>query len=364
MQSTCRVRTRPRRPMHLAVKLRAPVPSPLLATFWRFACERQATFFRRISGQPPPWTNDPIIETYRFTNVYRALDRVSQFLIQHVIYNPALPQASDEVVFRILLFKLFNKIETWQLLEGQHGPLQIGTFDQNALATTLDRARASGVSVYSAAYIMPSTAILGEKVKHRGHLKLLDTLIRDRVADRLQEAASLGDTFALLKSYPTLGNFLAYQLAIDLNYSEVLQHSEDEFVVPGPGASDGIRKCFSDLGSYTEADVIKWVADRQEIDTHSLGLQLPTLFGRRLHLIDIQNLFCEVSKYTRVSHPEVSGSSGRVRIKQVYRPMNAPYGLVFPPKWDLNDRIPQSLRHDGRRHSNADLWTGVRYGTE
>src|SRR6266404_9162526 len=82
--------------------------------YWRFAAERQRVFHLRAAGAPPPWTADPVLSRHKFTNVYRAADRVSQYLIRDVIY--AGPEDLDEVVFRVLLFKVFNRIETWELL--------------------------------------------------------------------------------------------------------------------------------------------------------------------------------------------------------------------------------------------------------
>ena len=67
-------------------------------------------YLRRLGGTAPPWTDDPILRDHRFTNAYRAADRVSQFLIREVIYGEGAPQTTEDVVFRILLFKLFNKI--------------------------------------------------------------------------------------------------------------------------------------------------------------------------------------------------------------------------------------------------------------
>ena len=90
-------------------------------TFWKFATERQEVFFRKMGGSAPPWTDDPIIERYKFTNAYRASDRVSQYIIRNVIYEGA--QSVPEVFFRIILFKLFNKIETWELLKSRLGPI-------------------------------------------------------------------------------------------------------------------------------------------------------------------------------------------------------------------------------------------------
>src|SRR5690606_34095799 len=82
-------------------------PTVVYDTYWKFAAVRQEAFFNRLEGNPYPWTTDPIIKRYKFTNVYRAADRVSQYLIKHVIYNENLPGSPKETLFRILLFKLF-----------------------------------------------------------------------------------------------------------------------------------------------------------------------------------------------------------------------------------------------------------------
>ena len=84
---------------------------PLLA----FRGRRQAAFFRRYLGEPAPWSGDEILQTYKFTNAYRASDRVSQYLIRNVIYRGS--SATHEVFFRTILFKLFNKIEHLGLLK-------------------------------------------------------------------------------------------------------------------------------------------------------------------------------------------------------------------------------------------------------
>ena len=89
-------------------------PSKVFDTYWRFAAERQEIFFRRLAGAPPPWTADPILREFKFTNAYRASDRVSQYLIRRVIYPG--DQNPDELIFRILVFEMFNRIETWELL--------------------------------------------------------------------------------------------------------------------------------------------------------------------------------------------------------------------------------------------------------
>jgi hypothetical protein len=157
---------------------------------------------------------------------------------------------------------------------------------------------------------------------------------------RIADAGGMRQAFEILRSFPAFGDFLAYQILIDLNYSASLNFDEMEFVVPGPGARDGIRKCFGVAAHGIEAEIIRYMAGTQEEHFGRLGLSFTTLGGRRLQLIDCQNLFCEVDKYARVAHPEVAGVSGRTRIKQAYRHDAARLTAWFPPKWAINDKLP------------------------
>ena len=124
-------------------------------SLWHFAVQRQDIFFRRLRREPPPWTNDTVIAKYKFTNAYRASDRVSQYLIRHVIYRSDLPDSPREVFFRILLFKLFNRIDTWKLLERSLGPITFEDYDFTHYDAVLTEEMKNGGRIYSAAYIMP-----------------------------------------------------------------------------------------------------------------------------------------------------------------------------------------------------------------
>jgi thymidylate kinase len=321
-------------------------PSEVYETYWRFAAERQAIFFRRLGGVVP-LTADPILAKHKFCNAYRASDRVSQYLIRNVIYRH--DQSPREIVFRAMLFKLFNKIETWELLERALGTPRHAEFDLERYAAVFDRALEAGRAVYSGAYIMPSgSGDYEDPRKHRSHLRLLQRMMQDRLPQRIAECRSMRQAFELVLSYPMIGEFLAYQYVTDINYSTVTNFTETEFVVPGPGARDGIRKCFKSLGGLSEADIIRWVAEHQEQEFERLGVEFRTLWGRPLQLIDCQNLFCEVDKYARLAHPHVKGISGRTRIKQTYRPNPSPVAFWYPPKWGINEVVEQTQRDAGR----------------
>jgi hypothetical protein len=242
----------------------------------------------------------------------------------------------------VLLFKVFNRIETWELIESAVGTVDLSTFKPATIAPVLERELANGRRIYSAAYIMPTGG--RRERKHIAHLELLTSMVRDRLYDSLLSARSMRGAYELLLGYKMVGPFLAYQWITDLNYSPHLSFDEMEFVMPGPGARDGLAKCFVDLGEWTEADAIRWVAGEQENQFERLEIDFASLWGRRLQLIDCQNLFCEVDKYARVRHPEITGRTGRQRIKQRFRSDPRPIEYFYPPKWGLE---PSPLPPEG-----------------
>ena len=226
---------------------------------------------------------------------------MSQYLIKRVIYCDNRNELDlDDVFFRILLFKLFNKIATWEMLTGQLGELAWESYRYSDYDRLLSNTLRRGATIYSAAYIMASGhEHFGVDRKHQSHLKLIELMIAERVPQRLRDCRTMRSGFELENSYPLIGDFLAYQLITDINYSELTSFSEMEFTMPGPGARDGIRKCFSSLGGLPEAEAIRLMTERQEYEFDRLGIRFQNLWGRNLCWIDVRDLFCEVDKYAR-----------------------------------------------------------------
>ncbi|MGV1804602.1 nucleotide kinase domain-containing protein [Agrobacterium vitis] len=303
--------------------------------YWTFASRRQSAFEARLAGQSQPWTLDPILQVYKFCNVFRAADRVSQFMIKDVAYGQDPETTARDRVFQITAFRTFSNIATWESVTSFLGGaprldhLRSGEFEQ-----ALDRVKAQNGGLYTGAFILCANKAFGFDEKHRNHVALFKHMFLDHAcAERVLQAPSLEAVVELLQGFPLMGPFMAYQTAIDLNYSELLDFSENDYTQAGPGALRGLKKAFTNLGDYSPADTILWMVDRQDEEFRRLGLPFKGLFGRRLHGIDCQGLFCELDKYCREAVPELT--SARSRIKAKYSGSVGDIELYFPPKWQL-----------------------------
>lgn len=322
----------------LFVRAKQPRSTEALGVYWKFARARQDLYLARLRGGIAPEPSDVVLATNRFTNAFRASDRVSQYLISKVIYDGVSRPFEDEFA-RVILFKLFNRISTWESLQSVVGPLSAKKVLDGRVADAVEHLSRQG-RVYSAAYIMPPPRHL-HGCKARRHAILLAQMIADGVPARVKQAKTMSEVFKVLRGVPSIGPFLAYQYAIDLNYGPSLSHSENSFVTPGPGALRGLRKCYSDLGDLSPSDAIRFTRDSMLQESSRANVTPPDLFGRRPTLIDLQNLFCEVDKYTRVARPDLCGEVPGARIKQRYVANPEPISSWFPPDWKLNERAAE-----------------------
>jgi hypothetical protein len=307
-------------------------------TYWKFAAERQRIYEKRVRGEPPPWTTDPILLAHKFTNPFRAADRVSQYLIREVIYKPTASMDAEEVVFRILLFKLFNSIPAWEVLKAKFGMPTWRGFNEAAYVAELGTAwnNGKGAKIWNGAYMqndLKNYAHVSPQ-KHPRYMRLLKEMMSTNVTGKLQAARTYFDAFKVLKTYPLHEDFIAMQHLTDINYSEVINFDENDFIVPGPGALNGIQKCWGTLPpTVTPSEIIKMCVTDQDYFLSLVGEQPIRLLGKRqLHAIDCQNLYCECDKYSRVAHPEFNIPGGKTKIKQTLKPAGPLPKPFFPPK--------------------------------
>lgn len=301
--------------------------------YWYFACERQNIFIKKLNGEPSPWTTDEILQNYKFCNSYRVNDRVSQYLLKNVIYN-GKKYSNDDMLFRILLFKLFNKESTWELLLDHFQDITLKTFNKEEYSKVLEEAISNGVKIYNDAYISCANKAFGYDRKHDNHLALLDKMFNiDKMQKKIIKCKTMKEGFDIIKSYPLIGNFMAYQLVTDINYSEAVNWKEDEFTVAGPGSLRGIKKCFIDKGDLSNENIIRYMYEHQDKEFKRLNLNFKRIGNRPLQLIDCQNIFCELDKYCREAFPNLK--SNRTKIKKHYVPKKEKIEYFYPPKWNI-----------------------------
>jgi len=302
----------------------------LFEEFWKFAYERHEVFINKFTGKLPPYTSDVILQSYKFCNAYRILDRVSQYLLQSVIYN-GKNYSSENMIFRIIFFKLFNLPSTWEYLIQNIGDITLENFDI-AVISKLLTSRQKVEPIYNSAYIACASKAFGFDKKHDNHLHLLYKMfISDKMQNKILNCRNMKEAFEILVSYPLIGNFMAYQLITDLNYSDVVNFTESEFTVVGPGSKRGIEKIFKTFTSYE--DIILYAYNNQCDEFKKQNLNFKYIGDRKLQLIDIQNLFCEFDKYCRQKHPQLK--SNRTKIKKKYTETSNKINYIFPPKWNI-----------------------------
>ena len=254
--------------------------------------------------------------------------KLLEMMVTHKSYT------DEDMLFRILIFKLFNKESTWELLLNNFEDITLKTFDVKAYSKTLESAISNGTKIYNDAYISCANKAFGYDRKHANHLALLNKMFNeDKMQSKIVKCKTMEQAFNIIKSYPLIGNFMAYQLVTDINYSEVVNWKEDEFTVAGPGSLRGIKKCFIDKGKMSNEDIIRYMYEHQDEEFKRLNLDFKKIGNRPLQLIDCQNIFCELDKYCRQALPDLK--SNRTKIKKHYVPKKERIEYIYPKKWKI-----------------------------
>lgn len=282
--------------------------SDRLNLFWRFVCERQAIWCRRaVEHQPPPWTADEILRTERFTNVYRELDPGTQYAIREILERHA---PRPDKIFNVMVYRLIGRVETHQALGFQY----LANFDPGHVENTLKWLRSGGRAPFTAAYMVSAYASMGSADKVENVVRLFANLHChfDDLYTQITTSGNLADTHAVLKSVYGFGNFLAYQVLVDLLYPlcvygghGLLPYSHDEWASAGPGAKRGIAMLLRKRGRASNLSVMRWLREHQWQEFARLNLDFPYLLDLGcqpvpISLANIQNCLCEYHKYVKI----------------------------------------------------------------
>lgn len=304
--------------------------------FLCFAAERMDIYWRRAEGQPAPWTDDPILQQFKFTNCYRILDKTSQYLIKNI--SNAENKRPFTCFGQTYLFKMFNKIETWEALPEELkypvGPGESWLYDEIAhWAATYNL----HTPLYNNAYLMCPPDGVRYPTRTELYLATLCELCNNDSWSRIMASTELCMPFLLLRAHRGFGDFLAYQFAMDFCYG--VEHTVDfnSFVVPGPGCRRGMQKVFGEIEIKRMPAILKALYNNQKELFEAFDITFRWLghCGRTwlLQVNDFQNLFCEFDKYSRVAYPELTAKSCKHKIKNTFTPTAAIETYHVPRNW-------------------------------
>ncbi|CBQ69937.1 conserved hypothetical protein [Sporisorium reilianum SRZ2] len=283
--------------------LHLPLNEEVFKTFFQYAHDRHAVFLKRKQGVPQEeWTDDPVLCSTKFANVYRVLDRSTQYVLTQVVQDG--PQELEEVCFRIFLFRSFARISTYKVIKSAlGGPPTLAGFSPAAYENILLPHIGAGNPVYGSSYFIPAPREFRTQYPFQSTLRLVQLMIRTKLPEKLAGVHHMRDAHALLTLYPSLGPFLAMQLLLDLNLSEHFDFSEEEFAACGPGSRNCLVDIFGKFVSGFELDAMRWIQDNQEEYWAKYGItDVPHLCPARkpgLNVVDIEHTLCEVFKYRR-----------------------------------------------------------------
>ena len=284
-----------------------------------------------------------------FCNSYRVLDKVSQYLISEVIEKG--DQSAEETVFRVVLFNLFTKIETWELLQKELGPLTWKGYNRERYVDVLREAVEEGHKLYTCAFIKPAPKIAGQprgQKNYEGHLTFLEWMMGNELHAKSSNSPTMADLFDWLEPFPSMGLFSAYQLMLCLSYTKVANFHQNDFVVVGPGSRSGLSKLFGkSLGRHSSNDgfcskVMRYLAENQDYFFALGGFEFRGLGPKKLPLgiADIEHSLCEVDKYCRAAHPQLKAK--RTNLHRSFSSSKPLPPLVLPKAWkDRRRRIPR-----------------------
>lgn len=291
-----------------------------LERYKSFVRARHGVWVKRDLGLPAPWTDDPIVATRKFTNVFRILDRGSQFVLTDLL-DPEL-SVRDQLA-RLFLYRHTGRVETWKFLEMICGYPTADTLDDTfeawkqyrgvgvaKLLNKKPRSERSGPGkspsggfqsttyehpMFTGAYLVfPQSQIPGTD-KLASIIDLTKRLFTEGSPQDLIPHFSAAETqagrFASLCNSKGVANFMSMQILTDWGYSEPVDR-ENEFIVAGPGAIKGSRA----IDSRVPADAMIRGLKQYWDDEGDVNL-----YGRPPSLMDVQNTLCEFSKYVRLS---------------------------------------------------------------
>lgn len=326
-----------------------------LKTFWYWINERHRIYIKRSEHHPGPWTRDLILQKYKFTNAFRQLDRVTQAwtdryagLLGGKREDTGLLEDVDyaDILYHVVLFRLFNWPATYDALH------YAGRWNYERSMKILEQRKAEGQQIFTGAYIIPNMGSKLPKIEIIAGAVDLVYENRKEFAAYIRAMRSMEKTTEVLQLVPTIGPFIAYEIACDLRFTRVLSDALDIncWANAGPGAMRGIHRLMSGACARTSPrpDYVAVMKELLERAQEKLGEHVLKQKDCPFEMREIEHSLCEFDKYMRVKN-------GEGRPRGLFKPLPPPPWEDTPSKQVVAMRMPAAMqayarRKKGRKH--------------
>lgn len=277
--------------------------------------ERESIRVSKEAGQPKPWTDDPILQSYRFCNVEREKDTVSVWIHK----NWCEPYRDHpNLWFAMIVARLFNWPPTLEIIGVPICSKGEG-FDfwkTNAHEMLKLHRDKRGEKIFTGAYLVSTNGVSMDKIDYILDRVLTPIWERGRAPRMKGEDVSKFDNYPVtekpvfadtlesywkfLTQFDGLGSFMAGQVVADLKYTPMLERASDwwTWAPLGPGSIRGLNRFYGrPMGKpLRQEQGLKELQEQQKLIEEKLGWKLP------VH--NVQNCNCEFDKYLRVKNGE------------------------------------------------------------
>lgn len=259
-----------------------------LRLFVYWITERHNIYMKRQQGLPKPWTEDPILQTYRFCNVFRELDTTTIWIKENIREKY---KDHKYMWFGMCVARQINKIETLAEL----GDLVVD-FNPEQFEAAMKTRRARGDLIYSPAYMLTTHKCKMDKIEYT--TMILNNVWKDResITEYLNQQPDLQSAFNLFLQYHGFGKFVSYEVVTDLRHTHYLYQASDIYTWAnsGPGAIRGLWRLQG----------LDYTKPMKQPMANNLMQQLlehvTAILDMKLEMRDIEHSLCEFDKMMRV----------------------------------------------------------------
>lgn len=308
--------------------------------FKRFVLDRYRIHKKKdVKKRPAPWTKNPVLQEFKFTNVRREHDKQTKYLIDNIIQNEGL--TLEDKIVNCFLFRAWNNWDTLKDFGFPYSAQELYKSDLKEKVRPIYRKLVKsdpGRLWWSNAYNQGGFKMVwgypdgtarslyereGAVRHHEPDIPLRPFHIgpylkNNRVVDRILECDNQKAVFETIKTVPGYADFMAYQVFVDLTYIPEFPFSENEFVVAGPGCKRGLDLIFENKDGMTYEECIFWLRDAINSDpsifnapelikfNDGIPIYIPDKlfsdlprYDHKMNVMSIENCMCELSKYVK-----------------------------------------------------------------